>query len=88
MELRIGTSGWQYKHWRERYYPSSLPTQKWLRFYAQDFDSVEINNSFYRLPNEQAVDRWRLGTPGDFCFAVKEVVTSRIAKSCWIRKVR
>lgn len=71
MELRIGTSGWQYKHWRERFYPRSLALQKWLNFYAQDFDSVEINNSFYRLPREQAVDKWRLGTPGDFCFAVK-----------------
>ncbi len=71
MELRIGTSGWQYKHWRQRYYPESLACQKWLGFYTQDFDSVEINNSFYRLPSEQAADRWRLGTPGDFRFAVK-----------------
>ncbi len=71
MELRIGTSGWQYKHWRERYYPASLATQKWLSFYTKDFDSVEINNSFYRLPSEQAADRWRLGTPADFRFSVK-----------------
>lgn len=71
MELRVGTSGWQYKHWRKRYYPESLATRKWLDFYAQDFDSVEINNSFYRLPTEQSVDRWRAGTPAGFRFAVK-----------------
>lgn len=71
MELRIGTSGWHYKHWRERYYPASLTPQHMLRFYAQDFDSVEINNSFYRLPSDQAMDKWRLCTPVDFRFAVK-----------------
>lgn len=71
MELRIGTSGWHYKHWRERYYPVSVSPQEYLEFYARDFDSVEINNSFYRLPNEHVVDQWCLSTPADFGFAVK-----------------
>lgn len=71
MELRIGTSGWHYKHWRKRYYPASALPQEYLVFYAHDFDSVEINNSFYRLPSEHVVDQWRRSTPVDFCFAVK-----------------
>jgi uncharacterized protein YecE (DUF72 family) len=71
MELRIGTSGWHYKHWHGRYYPASVSPQKYLAFYTRDFDSVEINNSFYRFPSEHVVDQWRLGTPDDFCFAVK-----------------
>ena len=71
MELRIGTSGWQYKHWRQRYYPESLATQKWLEFYAQDFDSVEINNSFYRLPPAATFAKWREQAPRRFLYAVK-----------------
>ena len=69
--IRIGCSGWQYKHWRGDFYPAELPTSRWFAHYALSFDTVEINNSFYRLPSERAADRWRLGTPEDFRFAVK-----------------
>ena len=70
-EIRIGTSGWHYKHWLGRFYPERLPTSKMLNWYHQRFDTVEINNSFYRLPVENAVREWRSSTPGNFVFAVK-----------------
>jgi uncharacterized protein YecE (DUF72 family) len=69
--VRIGTSGWVYPHWRERFYPSSLPTRQWLPFYAQHFDTVEVNNSFYRLPKRETFEQWRKETPDNFMFAVK-----------------
>jgi len=69
--LRIGCSGWQYRHWRGDFYPAGLPTSRWLARYTQIFDTVELNNSFYRLPPPEAFRRWREGTPTDFLFAVK-----------------
>jgi uncharacterized protein YecE (DUF72 family) len=68
----IGTSGWNYKHWGNNvFYPSTLKPAEWLQFYAQHFDTVEINNSFYRLPTEDAFIHWRQGVPKEFIFAVK-----------------
>lgn len=67
----IGTSGWQYKHWKGPFYPPNLPASKMLDFYVEHFDTVEVNNSFYRLPSEGAVAAWRDSTPAGFCFAVK-----------------
>ena len=69
--VRIGCSGWNYAHWRERVYPKGCPPARWLRFYTGLFDTVEINNTFYRLPKRDAVARWVEQTPDDFCFAVK-----------------
>jgi uncharacterized protein YecE (DUF72 family) len=70
-QVQIGCSGWNYGHWRERVYPKGCPPARWLRFYAGLFDTVEINNTFYRLPRRDAVARWVEQTPEDFCFAVK-----------------
>lgn len=70
-ELRVGTSGWHYPHWRERFYPRGLAPGEWLRHYAGAFDTVELNNSFYRLPSESAFLSWREQTPPGFLFAVK-----------------
>jgi uncharacterized protein YecE (DUF72 family) len=67
----VGCSGWHYEHWRGLYYPRDLPKPKWLSFYAQQFDTVELNNSFYRLPSEKAFKTWQDSTPGNFIFAVK-----------------
>ena len=71
MTVRIGTSGWHYRHWRGPFYPEKLPFSKMLSFYASQFDSVELNNTFYRLPPASAVAEWRRSTPKDFCFAAK-----------------
>jgi uncharacterized protein YecE (DUF72 family) len=54
MTIRIGTSGWVYDHWRGVFYPEGLPQRDWLGYYAREFDTAEINNTFYRLPGETA----------------------------------
>ena len=70
-KVLIGTSGWHYKHWRGLFYPADLPTNAWLKFYSQHFKTVELNNSFYRLPTPAAFDIWREVSPRGFVFAVK-----------------
>ncbi|MHB8793302.1 MAG: DUF72 domain-containing protein [Thermoleophilia bacterium] len=70
-EIRIGTSGWNYSHWRELFYPRDLRQKAWLEFYSKAFDTVEINSTFYRLPKPEYVDNWADSTPGGFLFAVK-----------------
>ena len=70
-EIRIGCSGWNYAHWREVVYPKGLPQSRWLEHYATLFDTVEVNNTFYRLPRRDAVARWVEQSPDDFLFAVK-----------------
>ena len=67
----VGCSGWHYEHWRGLYYPQDLAKPKWLSFYAQQFDTVELNNSFYRVPSEKAFNTWQDSTPDNFVFAVK-----------------
>ena len=67
----IGTSGWYYAHWRERFYPQTLSQSRWLEFYAQHFPTVELNVTFYRLPQASVWQRWRETTPVNFRFAVK-----------------
>ncbi len=70
-EIRIGCSGWNYEDWRGRVYPEGLPPRRWLGHYGTLFDTVEINNTFYRLPNRSAVARWVEETPSEFVFSVK-----------------
>jgi uncharacterized protein YecE (DUF72 family) len=70
-KLQIGTSGWVYKHWMDIFYPLDLPSDQQLSFYAQHFASVEINFSFYRLPERSVFEKWREQTPSNFIFAVK-----------------
>ena len=71
MKLCVGTSGWVYKHWRERFYPQGLAQAKWLEFYNQHFSTVELNNSFYHLPSEKAFAGWRERSSPGFVYAVK-----------------
>jgi uncharacterized protein YecE (DUF72 family) len=68
---RVGCSGWQYKHWRGDFYPADVPTARWFEYYAARFDTVEINNTFYRLPEEATFRRWAERAPTRFLFAVK-----------------
>lgn len=67
----IGTSGWNYDHWKGVFYPKDLPSDEWLGFYARHFDTVEVNYSFYRLPERETFEKWASETPDDFTFAVK-----------------
>jgi uncharacterized protein YecE (DUF72 family) len=69
--VHVGCSGWNYRHWRGSIYPEKLPTKRWLEHYAELFDTVEVNNTFYRLPSQSAVEGWVEGSPRGFRFAVK-----------------
>jgi uncharacterized protein YecE (DUF72 family) len=69
--IHIGTSGWQYTDWRGTFYPADLPLASWLRTYAMTFSTVEVNNSFYRLPERSTFERWKEETPVGFVMAVK-----------------
>jgi uncharacterized protein YecE (DUF72 family) len=70
-DIRIGCSGWNYRHWRGAFYPQGLPVKRWFDHYAATFDTVEINNSFYRLPSGDTFEKWRDQAPPGFCYAVK-----------------
>jgi uncharacterized protein YecE (DUF72 family) len=69
--VRIGTSGWEYAHWAGSFYPRDLPRDRRLEFYADRFDTVELNNSFYRLPEGDVFATWARRVPDGFAFAVK-----------------
>lgn len=70
-EIRIGTSGWHYNHWRGLFYPRELPVARWFDYYTRFFNTVEINNSFYKLPSAATFLNWRLDAPPGFLYAVK-----------------
>ena len=67
----VGTSGWQYDDWRGPFYPTDVPQRRWLEFYSNHFHTVEVNNTFYRLPERDTFRRWRDQTPPGFVVAVK-----------------
>ncbi|MCW3840488.1 DUF72 domain-containing protein [Micromonospora yasonensis] len=69
--ILVGTSGWQYRDWRDHFYPAKLPQRLWLEHFAARFATVEVNNAFYRLPERDTFVAWRDRTPDDFCVAVK-----------------
>ncbi|MFJ8362659.1 DUF72 domain-containing protein [Streptomyces sp. NPDC093984] len=71
MTLFVGTSGWQYRDWRDVLYPADVPMRLWLEEYATRFATVEINNAFYRLPSRETFEAWRQRVPADFVVAVK-----------------
>ena len=68
---RIGTSGYQYDHWQPVFYPEGIPKKKWFDYYAEHFDTVEINNTFYNLPKEDTFDGWHHRAPNGFRYALK-----------------
>jgi uncharacterized protein YecE (DUF72 family) len=69
--IHIGTSGWSYNHWKGPFYPADLPGNRQLEYYAHRFHSVEINSTFYRLPETGTLRQWYADTPAGFIFAVK-----------------
>jgi len=69
--LFVGTSGWQYLHWKRVFYPDKLPQPEWLPYFAERFQTVEVNNTFYNLPEKSVFERWRKNSPPDFVFALK-----------------
>jgi len=71
MPAWVGTSGWQYRDWRERFYPADVPQRSWLEYYVTRFPTVEVNNAFYRLPEKSTFADWRARTPDGFVVTVK-----------------
>src|SRR6266853_1844208 len=71
MEIRVGTSGWSYPSWRPGFYPEGTRPERFLRFYAERFDTVELNTTGYRLPAEEQFQRWAETVPDGFRFAPK-----------------
>jgi uncharacterized protein YecE (DUF72 family) len=71
MPVLVGTSGWQYAHWRGRFYPKGVAQARWLEHYAARFATVESNAAFYRLPEAHTFEAWAERTPDDFVMAVK-----------------
>ncbi|MBI5643995.1 MAG: DUF72 domain-containing protein [Deltaproteobacteria bacterium] len=69
--VHIATSGWYYEHWRGPFYPERLPKSEFLKFYSETFETVEINNTFYRLPEIKTLEMWRDMAPERFIFSVK-----------------
>lgn len=69
--IHIGTSGWNYDHWRGRFYPAGLPVNSWFAHYSRFFDTVEVNNTFYRLPPAKTFTAWNEQAPNGFIYAVK-----------------
>jgi uncharacterized protein YecE (DUF72 family) len=71
MRLHVGTSGYNFREWRGSFYPPKLPSAKWLEYYAQQLGTVEINYTFYRMPNAKTVAGWDAATPASFTFVLK-----------------
>ncbi|MBV9182656.1 MAG: DUF72 domain-containing protein [Acidobacteria bacterium] len=70
-QVYVGTSGWHYKHWLGDFYPPRFPSDRMFSWYARHFRTVELNNSFYRLPEERIFAHWKERAPAGFVFAVK-----------------
>jgi len=70
-EIYIGTSGFQYKHWKGKFYPEDIPQKRWFEYYQRYFNTVELNTTFYHLPKESTVKSWNERTSKDFIFALK-----------------
>jgi len=79
MKILVGTSGYGYKEWKGKFYPDKIPPREMLRFYAERLSTVEINNTFYRMPNEEILLTWAAQVPDDFVFALKapQVISHR-----------
>lgn len=83
--IHLGTSGWTYDHWKEVFYPDSVPKRQWFEYYCSQFQTVELNSSFYRIPTLKVVEGWNNRSPEDFRFAIKMsrlVTHERKLKNC------
>src|SRR5262245_17251244 len=86
MNLYVGTSGYSYKEWKGTFYPEDLPDKQMLRFYGERFRSVEINNTFYRMPKASVLEAWAAEVPADFKFVLK--ASQRITHFQRLKEVR
>src|SRR5882757_4354149 len=79
MHFHVGTSGYSYKEWKGSFYPEKLPQKQMLGFYAEQFSTVEINSTFYRMPTESLLQSWAVDVPNSFRFVLKapQIITPR-----------
>src|SRR2546422_3458231 len=78
MRLHVGTSGYNFDEWKGTFYPEKLPADQWLRYYAERLPAVEINYTFYRMPNAKTIGQWLETTPDGFTFVRSEEHTSEL----------
>jgi uncharacterized protein YecE (DUF72 family) len=71
VRVLVGTSGWQYRDWKERFYPRDLPQRKWLPYFSERFPTVEVNNTFYNLPKDETFVAWREASAAGFLIGIK-----------------
>jgi uncharacterized protein YecE (DUF72 family) len=83
MEIYVGTSGYGYKEWKGKFYPEKISSRDMLRFYSGRLNTVEINNTFYRMPKESVLTSWAEQVPGDFIFALKAPQVITHLKRLW-----
>ena len=69
--IRVGTSGYQYKHWKGDFYPKKMAVKDWFEYYTRFFDTVEINNTFYKMAQAETFSEWNEAAPSNFCYAIK-----------------
>ena len=84
-KIHVGTMGWSYPFWVGNFYPNGTKSAEYLTEYSKHFDTVEIDNTFYRIPNEISLDRWKKQTPDGFLFSAKfpQIITHRkMLKDC------
>ena len=85
MTIHIGTMGWSYGFWRGNFYPKALSSKNFLEYYSRKFNTVEVNNTFYRIPSKQTVEEWKSQTPEGFLFSLKfpQIITHiKMLKNC------
>ena len=83
IKIHVGTSGYAYKEWKGKFYPEKISPKAMLRFYSGRLNTVEINNTFYRMPKESVLTSWAEQVPGDFVFAVKAPQVITHLKRLW-----
>jgi uncharacterized protein YecE (DUF72 family) len=83
VEIYVGTSGYAYKEWKGKFYPEKISAKEMLRFYSGRLNTVEINNTFYRMPKESVLTSWAGQVPGDFVFALKAPQVITHVKRLW-----
>ena len=84
--LHLGTIGWSYNFWRGKFYPNKIVSKDYLPYYAQQFNTVEVDSTFYRIPTQQTVENWRAQTPEGFLFSLKfpQIITHvKALRDCW-----
>jgi uncharacterized protein YecE (DUF72 family) len=70
-KIHIGTSGWSYDDWKGKFYPVDIPKTRWFEYYSKHFKTVELNSTFYHLPNPKTIRKWKFNTPAGFIYSVK-----------------